>query len=1278
MKNIYLSALTFFFISLFTIHGFSQNGSVPELMYYKFDGSGITVPNGASTPVGTNPAPLTTVTQGGTGQFGGALVGAGAGSLSTGWSTSLVGDWTMSFWIDFGTSAATFQYFFGDPGSGSFRAFANGAAGVGNIVLRGPLSDVVVTGVADGLPHVVHFVYSSVSGDVKAYKDGILNNTVVQIVTIPTGTGMTVGAYTSSMQVGAKMDEFRLYNRALDQTEITDTWNNELPLSFAPDDVGVVSVGPPGAFCPGVQNVDATIQNYGTNQVDSFMVHWSINSVFQSSQSVLTPLDTFGGVGSHQTTLTLGTNNFILAQTYTIEAWTTLPNGVPDTITGNDSATTTLTVTVPGVNSLGASNIIDVAADINWTELGTAAQWHVELGIAGFTQGTGGKFFTTNNPHSLSGLTQNTLYDFYVRSICGPGDTSAWAGPGTFLTSCAISTAPFLENFDGASWTGPGIGSIDQCWFRDNTTTPYWQVDNNGTSSSNTGPALDASGLGKYVYLETSGGSVGDSSVLESPWIDFSTTLAPELSFEYHMFGASMGTMKVQASSDGSNWSNVWSISGQQHISDSDPWTKAIVSLASYSGDTAKVRFVGIRGTSFTGDMAIDEVRLREPPAIDIGLVAIDSPNTACGMDSIEDVSLRFASFGFDTINTGTNITMYYSINGGTYVSEVYTVTSDIFIGDTLQYTFTMKANLATPGNYNFKAFASIAGDGDPVNDTLEKFVASIPVINSFPYFENFDAGQGGWTSSGTNSTWAYGTPAKNTIIGASSGTSAWVTGGLGTGSYNANEVSYVTGPCFDLSTMVRPGFDLKVWWNSEFSWDGARLEASSDAGTTWNVIGNFGDPNNWYTDNSINGMPTGQQEGWTGRASSSNGSGGWVTAFNTDITFGGESDVFVRIGFYTDGSVQDDGFAFDDFQLKEDAVAIDLRLDSLAPINSNCGLSSTTPITVIITNYGQNTLTNIPVTYYIGGTPMATETITASLVGGQVFSYQFNQTADLSNPQAYILTASVDYVGDMDTSNNNSPPRSVVSYQVPTVIAFQGDEVCINGPANLFANTDIGVTRWYDAPSGGTILLTADNFPISNLTTTTTYYAEPFSPSIIPCVGIRQPVLADVSQIPQISFTGQQTTSLTIQFTSVLSSNTDSVWWDFGDLTGSDSLNPVHVYSVAGTKGVVLQGFDGSCDTSVSSAIFVLGLENGLASLIEIFPNPNTGSFQFRADDLGESINIQLLDQKGVLVLEENWFSDNGKYDRTVELPIEISAGIYHLRIVSGDRIGRIKIVKE
>ena len=119
--------------------------------------------------------------------------------------------------------------------------------------------------------------------------------------------------------------------------------------------------------------------------------------------------------------------------------------------------------------------------------------------------------------------------------------------------------------------------------------------------------------------------------------------------------------------------------------------------------------------------------------------------------------------------------------------------------------------------------------------------------------------------NNGGTGSWAFGTPAKTTINTAGSGVNSFVTGGLLTGFYNDTDISYVQGPCFDFTNICDPVISLKVWWNAEFSWDGMNVTYSTDGGTIWNLVGAFGDPNNWYTDNTIVGAPGGSQSGWSG-----------------------------------------------------------------------------------------------------------------------------------------------------------------------------------------------------------------------------------------------------------------------------------------------------------------------------------------------------------------------------------------------------------------------------
>ena len=246
---------------------------VPELIYYRFENNvGTTTPNYASAPVGTNPAPiLSTTPLGSGGQFDSCLNGsstpqlANLGGVNTGWNTSMPANWTISFWLGPNIIDGNPSYIFGDPGAGSFRCFYGGAAGVGNILLRGGFTDVLITGVGVTAT-VVSIVYDGTN--IVVYKNGVLFNTFPRTVTASGGTGFRVGSYNTALvsQLCGKLDEFRLYGRALTAAEITGTWNQELP-------VLLVGINPPSS---GVVRDYSLSQNYPNPFNPSTKIAYSI------------------------------------------------------------------------------------------------------------------------------------------------------------------------------------------------------------------------------------------------------------------------------------------------------------------------------------------------------------------------------------------------------------------------------------------------------------------------------------------------------------------------------------------------------------------------------------------------------------------------------------------------------------------------------------------------------------------------------------------------------------------------------------------------------------------------------------------------------------------------------------------------------------------------------------------------------------------------------------------------------------------------------------------
>lgn len=210
---------------------------VPEVMHYKFDGTGTTVTNYA---VGASAAPPTATIMGGITQ-GTAIAGTGIKSLvgtgvasstdylNTGWAPNLSGSWTISFVTANIAASSTLFYLFGDPATASFRMFTNGVAGPTNWILRGAgLTDTSVNGGALVTTTVTTFVYDQTAGEVRAYLNGALVSTVAQGAVNMTGAGpFKVGGYSANVGLPAngQMGDFRLYNRAISAAEVVDIYN---------------------------------------------------------------------------------------------------------------------------------------------------------------------------------------------------------------------------------------------------------------------------------------------------------------------------------------------------------------------------------------------------------------------------------------------------------------------------------------------------------------------------------------------------------------------------------------------------------------------------------------------------------------------------------------------------------------------------------------------------------------------------------------------------------------------------------------------------------------------------------------------------------------------------------------------------------------------------------------------------------------------------------------------------------------------------------------------
>ena len=141
-----------------------------------------------------------------------------------------------------------------------------------------------------------------------------------------------------------------------------------------------------------------------------------------------------------------------------------------------------------------------------------------------------------------------------------------------------------------------------------------WYINLGDTQSVETGPSNyknSESIFNSYIYAEASGAQPGDITELISPCIDVNYQNS-ELEFSYHMFGKNIGELHVDIKTDSGYINDVIEpiYGSQQNYQDENFITKT-VNLESYASQTIKVRFRAVRGSSWQGDIAIDNILVK-------------------------------------------------------------------------------------------------------------------------------------------------------------------------------------------------------------------------------------------------------------------------------------------------------------------------------------------------------------------------------------------------------------------------------------------------------------------------------------------------------------------------------------------------------------------------------------------------------------------------------------------------------------------------------------------
>ncbi|MBR6440867.1 MAG: choice-of-anchor J domain-containing protein, partial [Bacteroidales bacterium] len=349
-----------------------------------------------------------------------------------------------------------------------------------------------------------------------------------------------------------------------------------------------------------------------------------------------------------------------------------------------------------------ASNVTGTTATLTWN--GTAGSYEVAYGtttvVADMTTQT-----VNGTTLQLTSLSPSTIYNVYVKSVCGDSEQSPWSVVYTFTTQCgALTSLPYIQGFE-ESTSGSSTSFNVNCWNRYTSSGNYPYV--YGTASyAHTGS--------KSLYWYSSTNYTSQYIVLP----EVETTLLPlntlRLKFWTRVTSTSyhptliVGVMTNPA--DINTFATVESVDCSN-----TEYGEHIINLNSYTGTG---RYIAIRAQiSGSWTVYLDDFTLEEIPAC---------PEPT----SITTISTTVSSATLAWAGT----------NAGSY-TVAYGTGSNVNTMDTVRVNVAMATltNLSASSEYHVYIRANCPGESSPWSQAFT-FRTQCGLITTLPYTEDFNS----------------------------------------------------------------------------------------------------------------------------------------------------------------------------------------------------------------------------------------------------------------------------------------------------------------------------------------------------------------------------------------------------------------------------------------------------------------------------------------------------------------------------------------------------------
>ena len=558
-----------------------------------------------------------------------------------------------------------------------------------------------------------------------------------------------------------------------------------------------------------------------------------------------------------------------------------------------------------------------------------------------------------------------------------------------------VDTYPYFQDFNADKGGWRRVGGVD---FEYGTFTKM-----NGNS-----------GFGNSWVTKLNGDySNSQNSYVESPVFDLTNMVCPAVIFDYKYFSEATldRTLLQYTLNGGANWTTLLGpYSGEGY----EEWNYAEINIANLIGNPCvQFRFYFRSDGSVVkdGGFAFDNFTLQENEN-NVSVTNIVAPivtDEFCNRRTMQTITAEIYNGGCNAVF---NIPIEVNMTGANSLNYNEIIPDTILSGESILYTFANTLDMSDTGTYFIFINTNFALDPDNRNDTFDIEIYeeyAIPIIDTYPHYENFDTSLGNWFVV-EDTEFEHGSFTK---MGGNAGFgSSWVT--KLSGNYSNSKNSYIYSPIYDLyNTPPEPVLEFDYKYYTESCCDYANLQYSIDGGQNWDVLaGNWqGDSyTSWNRDTII------------------------LDFMTCDITC-----VMFRFYFRADGSsVRDGGFAFDNFNITPNSLVNDAAIDDLL-VDKNCSYGTVEPFGVSVKNTNRYRiceeiqLTSI-ITHPTLPTQTLSETFTAAIAPNFFQDFFYTDSIDLSGYTSanYTVTTYIFFPEDIDNTNDTlvgTIPFLVTSY---------------------------------------------------------------------------------------------------------------------------------------------------------------------------------------------------------------------------------------------------------